>query len=83
MTDTGIVRRVDDLGRIVIPMELRRTLGIKVHDPLSISVENERIVLSKNRDACVICGASGDDKQVVRVLDRAVCKDCVGALKRL
>ena len=83
MTDTGIVRRVDDLGRIVIPMELRRTLGINVHDPLSISVEDERIVLAKHHDACVICGATADEKQVSRVHDRAVCVDCVGLVKRL
>ena len=83
MTDTGIVRRVDDLGRIVIPMELRRTLGINVHDPVSISVEDERIVLAKHRDACVICGATDDEKKVVRVRDRAVCAECVAAVKRL
>jgi transcriptional pleiotropic regulator of transition state genes len=80
MTDTGIVRRVDDLGRIVIPMELRRTLGIKVKDPLSISVEDERIILQKHRDACVLCGSTDE---IVRVNDRAVCADCVGAVKRL
>ena len=44
MNDTGIVRRVDDLGRIVIPMELRRTLGIHVKDPISISVDGENAV---------------------------------------
>ncbi|MDZ4179019.1 MAG: AbrB/MazE/SpoVT family DNA-binding domain-containing protein, partial [Coriobacteriia bacterium] len=42
MNDTGIVRRVDDLGRIVIPMELRRTLGIHVKDPMSISVDGDK-----------------------------------------
>jgi transcriptional pleiotropic regulator of transition state genes len=55
MADTGIVRRVDDLGRIVIPMELRRTLGINVKDPLSISVDGEKIILQKHRDSCVVC----------------------------
>ena len=54
MQDTGIVRRVDDLGRIVIPMELRRTLGINVKDPISIYVEGEKIILEKHRDACAI-----------------------------
>ena len=56
MHDTGIVRRVDDLGRIVIPMELRRTLGIKVKDPMAIYVEGDRIILEKHQDACAICG---------------------------
>ena len=80
MGDTGIVRRVDDLGRIVIPMELRRTLGINVKDPLSISTEGERIILEKHKDSCVLCGAT---EEIVRVKDRAVCADCVGAVKRL
>jgi transcriptional pleiotropic regulator of transition state genes len=79
MADTGIVRRVDDLGRIVIPMELRRTLGIKVKDPLSITVEGDRIILEKSRDACAICGST---EKITRVRDRAVCADCVAAVKR-
>lgn len=80
MGDTGIVRRVDDLGRIVIPMELRRTLGINVKDPLSISTEGEKIILEKHRDSCVLCGSI---EEIVRVRDRALCADCVGVVKRL
>lgn len=80
MAETGIVRRVDDLGRIVIPMELRRTLGINVKDPLSITVEGERIILEKHRDSCVMCGSTDE---IVRVKDRAICAQCVGAVKRL
>lgn len=80
MGDTGIVRRVDDLGRIVIPMELRRTLGINVKDPLSITVEGERIILQKHRDSCVLCGSTDE---IVRVNDRAICASCVGTVKRL
>jgi AbrB family transcriptional regulator, transcriptional pleiotropic regulator of transition state genes len=80
MVDTGIVRRVDELGRIVIPMELRRTLGINVKDPISISVEGERIILERHKDACVLCG--GQDN-IHQVKGRAVCAECVGALKKL
>ena len=80
MNDTGIVRRIDDLGRIVLPMELRRTLGIHVKDPLSISVEGERIILQKSRDNCAICGSNGE---TVTVSDRAICLDCVALVKRL
>lgn len=79
MSDTGIVRRVDDLGRIVIPMELRRTLGINVKDPLSISVEGERIILEKYRDACVICGAQ---EEITQVKGRSVCAACVREIKK-
>lgn len=80
MHDTGIVRRVDDLGRIVIPMELRRTLGIKVKDPLAIFVEGERIILTKHVDSCAICGDT--DAEKVDVKGRAVCTACVAAIKK-
>ena len=80
MGDTGIVRRVDDLGRIVLPMELRRTLGINVRDPMSISVDGERIVVAKHRDSCVVCGAL---EEITRVKDRAICRACVDAVQRL
>jgi transcriptional pleiotropic regulator of transition state genes len=80
MHDTGIVRRVDDLGRIVIPMELRRTLGIKVKDPMAIFVEGDRIILTKHKDACAICGAA--DADIVEVKGRPVCTSCVAAIKK-
>ena len=80
MHDTGIVRRVDDLGRIVIPMELRRTLGIKVKDPMAIYVEADRIILTKHKDACTICGVTDDTIQEVK--GRPVCADCVATIKK-
>lgn len=80
MKDTGIVRRVDDLGRIVIPMELRRTLGINVKDPMSILVEGERIILQKHRAVCSICGS---DDGVVEVKDRPICSDCVQTIQAM
>jgi len=79
MHDTGIVRRVDELGRIVIPMELRRTLGINVKDPIAIYVEGERIILEKHHDACALCGATGGD--MLRVNERAICAGCVSKLQ--
>lgn len=79
MNDTGIVRRVDDLGRIVIPMELRRTLGIHVKDPISISVDHERIILEKFQESCVICGSEAD---VSKVKDRPLCEACIGEIKK-
>ncbi|MDA3935427.1 MAG: AbrB/MazE/SpoVT family DNA-binding domain-containing protein [Actinomycetota bacterium] len=78
MNDTGIVRRVDDLGRIVIPMELRRTLGINVKDPMSILVDGERIILQKHHDVCAICGNPDDINQVK---GRPVCADCIKTIK--
>ena len=80
MHDTGIVRRVDDLGRIVIPMELRRTLGINVKDPMAIYVEGERIILEKHKDVCAICGNAEDIRDVK---GRPVCADCVQTVKAM
>lgn len=79
MHDTGIVRRVDDLGRIVIPMELRRTLGIKVKDPMAIFVEGERIILEKHKDACALCGET--ELEMVDLNDRPICATCVDKIK--
>jgi len=79
MGDTGIVRRVDDLGRIVIPMELRRTLGINVKDPMSISVEGERVILEKFRDACMFCGSRDS---IENVKDHPVCTSCIEDIKK-
>lgn len=78
MNDTGIVRRVDDLGRIVIPMELRRTLGIHVKDPMAILVEGERIILEKHKDACVLCGSQ---EEIQEVKGRPMCDECIEAIK--
>ncbi|MEI5919488.1 AbrB/MazE/SpoVT family DNA-binding domain-containing protein [Bacillus cereus] len=58
MKSTGVTRKIDELGRIVIPMELRRTLGIKEKDPMEIFVEDENIILKKYEPGgvCVITG---------------------------
>ena len=72
MNDTGIVRRVDDLGRIVIPMELRRT------HQMAIFVDGERIILQKHNDVCSICGSPDE---IERIKDRPVCADCVKTIK--
>ena len=81
MHDTGIVRRVDELGRIVIPMELRRTLGIQVKDPLAIYVEGDRIILAQHHEACVLCGQIKGE--MVQLNDRPVCHGCVSALQAM
>lgn len=78
MVDTGMIRHVDDLGRIVIPMELRRTLGINPKDPMAISVEGERIILEKSKDVCIFCGNEADLK---RINDRTVCEICIEDIK--
>lgn len=63
MKSTGIVRKVDELGRVVIPIELRRTLDINIKDPLEIYVDNDKIILKKYQPnmACQITGESSDE----------------------
>ena len=69
----GVVRHVDNLGRIVIPVEIRKRLNITVRDPLEIGVRGESIMLTKSRDTCVFCGAR---KHLTLYRDRNVCSDC-------
>ncbi|MFE9080807.1 AbrB/MazE/SpoVT family DNA-binding domain-containing protein [Bacillus mobilis] len=62
MKSTGVTRKVDELGRIVLPKELRTTLGIAEKDPIEIFVEDEKIILQKYKsyDACAITGDISD-----------------------
>jgi AbrB family transcriptional regulator, transcriptional pleiotropic regulator of transition state genes len=78
MASSGIRRKVDDLGRVVIPAGIRRSLGIREGDPVEVSVEGERVVLAKPRDACVFCGREEDDLTGFR--GRLVCRDCLASL---
>ena len=74
MKSTGIVRKVDELGRIVLPIELRRTLDIDVKDALEIYVEGSQIILQKYEPACVFCG---DSKDVIRFKETNICRKCI------
>jgi AbrB family transcriptional regulator, transcriptional pleiotropic regulator of transition state genes len=77
MTPRGLSRRIDQLGRIVVPVELRRALGIHEGDQLEISREGERIVLEKVEEACTFCGATEDLRHHRAKL---VCRGCVAEL---
>lgn len=74
LKSTGIVRKVDDLGRVVLPIELRRTLDIAEKDSLEIYIDGEKIVLRKYQPACVFCG-SADDVENFR--GKNVCRHCM------
>lgn len=78
MKSTGIVRKIDDLGRVVLPIELRRTLGISDRDSLEIFVDNNNIVLRKYEPACIFCG-SADGVIVYR--DKNVCANCIAEMQ--
>ena len=80
MKSTGMVRKVDELGRIVLPIELRRTLEIVERDSLEIYVEGSTIILKKYEPACIFCG---DAKDVVNYKGRNICKKCLDEMKKL
>ena len=78
MKSTGVVRQLDTLGRIVLPIELRRTMDIGVKDMLEIFVEDDRIVLKKYHPCCIFCA---DARDVVPYKGKLVCKKCLDELK--
>jgi len=75
MKSTGIVRKLDDLGRVVIPMELRKTMGLGEKDPLEIFTDGERIVLQKYNPGCMVCGCTKEG--MISLSDKLVCGDCL------
>jgi AbrB family transcriptional regulator, transcriptional pleiotropic regulator of transition state genes len=77
MKSTGIVRKVDDLGRVVLPIELRRVFSIAENDGVEIFTEGDRIVLRKYEPACVFCGAASGVKQF---RGKNVCRTCVDVM---
>lgn len=77
MKATGIVRKVDELGRIVIPIELRRTMGIDIKDPLEIFVDAEKIILRKYEPTCIF---SGSAENLINFKGKMVSKDVLDEL---
>ncbi len=78
MKSTGIVRKLDDLGRIVLPIELRRTLDIADKAPLEIFVEGDSIILRKYEASCVFCGTAA----TTEYKGRHICDDCLNDLSQ-
>ena len=79
MKSTGMVRKIDELGRIVIPIEIRNTLGIESRDALEIFTEGDRIVLTKYQPSCLFCGKS---ENTLFFHGKLICRDCLEQIKR-
>lgn len=77
MKSVGIVRKIDELGRIVLPIELRRTLDLKEKDSVEITAEGESIVLRKYQPNCIFCENS---KNLIEYKGKLVCSRCVASL---
>ena len=80
MKSTGIVRKVDSLGRIVLPIELRRVMGIDIKDPIEIFVDEGKIILKKYQPACMFCENAND---IITFKDKKICKSCAEELNGL
>jgi transcriptional pleiotropic regulator of transition state genes len=78
MKSTGIVRKIDRLGRIVIPMEVRKIFNIDSMDPLEISVEKNRIVITKFAHGCIFCGSK---KNLNLFKEKKICTNCSSLIK--
>ncbi len=79
MKSTGIVRRIDELGRIVLPIELRNKMDIKTRDSIEIFVDEDRIVLKKYEPACLFCGNADD---VILYRGKLVCRKCLAEMNK-
>ena len=80
MKSTGIVRKVDELGRIVLPIEMRRTLDIEEKDALEIYVEGPCVILKKYKPSCISCART---KDIVVPKGKNICPKCLKELKNL
>jgi transcriptional pleiotropic regulator of transition state genes len=78
MKSTGIVRKVDELGRIVLPIELRRTLDIAEKDALEIYVDEDSIILRKYMPACIFCGSADG---ITQHKGKNICQDCIAEIR--
>ena len=77
MKSTGIVRKVDELGRIVLPIELRRTLGIEEKDRIEIFIDGESIILRKYQPGCIFCDNARD---IINYKGKNICPECIKAM---
>lgn len=78
MKSTGVVRKVDELGRIVLPKELRTILGINEKDSIEIFTDGDRIVLQKYQPACTFCNNAND---VIYFNGKRICAECITKIK--
>lgn len=78
MKSTGIVRHIDELGRIVLPKELRNTLGINIKDSLEISLDGDIVIIEKYKQVCAICDNS---IRLKSFHGKQLCEECINTIK--
>ena len=80
MKSTGIIRKVDELGRVVIPIEIRNQFNIAEKDPIEIYVDGSSIVLKKYEPNCIFCGST---ENLINYNDKLICEDCSKKISKL
>ncbi len=80
MKSTGIIRKVDELGRVVIPIEIRNQFNIAEKDPIEIYVDGSSIVLKKYEPNCIFCG---NTENLMDYNDKLICEDCSKKISKL
>ena len=78
MKHSCFIRRIDELGRIVLPIEIRQCLNIKEKDPLEISIKDDSILIKKTIPSCIFCNSTARLKYFS---DKNICKNCINKLK--
>ena len=78
MKSTGIVRKIDSVGRFVVPVELRSTLNLSNNDSIEIFTDDDKVILKKYQPSCIFCNNADD---VIYFKGKLICKDCLEELK--
>jgi transcriptional pleiotropic regulator of transition state genes len=78
LKSTGIVRKIDELGRIVLPIEIRNTMDLKNKDGVEIFVDEDKIILKKYEPACIFCGNADN---LTYIKGKLICQNCIENLK--
>lgn len=79
MKSTGIVRNIDELGRIVVPKEMRKKMDIANSDPVEIYVDGDKIILTKYQPSCIFCGS---EDEVIEFKGKKLCALCIEEIKK-
>lgn len=79
MKSSAITRQLDALGRVVVPVEMRRNLNIGNRDYVEIYAEDDRIILKKSGESCVFCGS---EDNILRFKNKCVCGECLSQIKK-
>ncbi len=79
MKSTGIIRRIDNLGRLVVPKELRKVMGLKEKDPMEFFVDGNQIILEKYAPGCLFCG---EETELFDLWGKQVCRECQEKIKK-